>query len=603
MPVYRAPIDDYLFILSKLLRVQDRVGLPGYADLTPELCADIVQAAARFHEEVVFPVGSTGDAEGARLVDGAVRTPTGYPELWRAYREAGWLSISLPESIGGGGFPAVMAGIVGEMRITAAHSWAMYVGFCASAAPMLNSLGDQWMREHVVPRLVSGEWTATMCLTESHCGSDLRQIRTQAVAQADGSWALNGTKVFISGGDHDLAENIVHIVLAKVKDGTRSSQKGLGEVNVFLVSKRQIDPASGALAGPNGVMVSSLEHKMGIEGSATCVLNFDNAQAWRVADPGGCGTAANMAPMFHLMNHARVNTALSGVGYAELAAQNARIYARERLAGRAPQGPRHPDLPGDPLVVHPDIRRLLLGAQSFAEGARATALRTLVWQAESQSAADEDKRAVALDLMELMTPVMKAFFTDRGFSAANDCLQVLGGHGYIREYGLEQMVRNARIGQIYEGANGVQAIDLTMRKLPARAWRPANNFLAQIDAFIEQRRTLPGMNDFLGMLAAARGHLACVFDTLRDRGDRAPEANLAAACDVLECCGIVAVAWTWAETVAVLLEDDSVATEMHRRKMVLARFWFERELPKLAFLAQRIGVDHPSMLELEDHEV
>jgi hypothetical protein len=342
---------------------------------------------------------------------------------------------------------------------------------------------------------------------------------------------------------------------------------------------------------------------MGIEGNATCVLNFEGARAWRLADTNGRGAAANMAPMFLLMNHARVGTALSGVGYAELAAQNARAYARERLVARAPGGARYPDLPGDPLVVHPDIRRLLTAAQSFAEGGRATALRTALWQAESESAPDAERRAVAQDLMELMTPVMKAFFTDRGFSAADDCLQVLGGHGYIREYGHEQMVRNARIGRIYEGANGIQAIDLVQRKLPAKGWRPARTLLAEIEAFVQAQSRQPEMEAFVRSLGAAGEQLATVFDLLQRRSVQAPAHNLAVAYDVLEACAITVIGWTWAAIAALVITDSSVAPEMKRRKLLLARFWFEREMPALTFLVQRIRAEDPVVLELMDDEV
>ncbi|MCC2674315.1 MAG: dmdC [Ramlibacter sp.] len=598
MPSYHAPVEDYLFLLDQFLRVQDRHALPGYAELTPELCAEILRGAARFHEEVIFPVGARGDAEGARLVDGQVRTPTGYREAWQAYRKAGWLGLSLPEAMGGSGLPAILSAAVGEMRMATGHSLSMYVSFCISVARMLGALGDPWMRDHVVPRLARGEWTATMCLTESHCGTDLRQIRTRAVQQDDGSWKLDGTKIFISGGDHDLADNIVHVVLAKVPDANGALPPELGAVNVFLVSKRELDPTTGALGAARGVTVGSIEHKMGIEGNATCVLNFEGARAWRLGDANGRGAAANMAAMFLLMNYARVGTALSGVAYAELAVQNARAYARERLVGRAAGGARHPELPGDPLVAHPDIRRLLAGAQSFAEGGRATALRAAMWQAEAEAPGEEERRAIAHDLMELMTPVMKAFFTDRGFTAANDCLQVLGGHGYIREYGLEQMVRNARIGQIYEGANGIQAIDLVQRKLPARGWRPARTLLSQVDACLRSHVGVPGMEELLEPLALAREQLARVFELLQRRATEAPAHNLAVAYDVLQACGIVVVAWTWAEVAATVLAHDSVAPELKGRKLVLARYWMERELPELACLLQRVEAERPVVLEL-----
>lgn len=598
MPIYQAPVDDWLFILNDFLRMQDRHDLPGHAALGREFCAEVVRAAARFHEEVMFPVGMAGDAEGARLVDGRVRTPTGYLEAWQAYREAGWLGIGLPEEIGGAGLPGILAAVVGEMRITTAHSLAMYGSFCPAAARMLAALGDGWMREHLVPRLVVGDWTATMCLTESHCGTDLRQIRTRAVPQADGTWRLQGTKIFISGGDHDLTDNIVHIVLAKVPDASGAVANDLSAVNVFVVPRRLVDPATGALGEANRVSVGAIEHKMGIEGSATCVLDFDGAVGWRVAGPGAGGTAANMAPMFLLMNHARVSTALSGVGYAELAAQNATAYARERLSGRAPQGARRPELPADPIVVHPDIRRQLLGARSFAEGARATALRAALWHAEAESGADEAARQAAGDLVELLTPVMKAYFTDEGFAAADACLQVLGGHGYIRDHGLEQMVRNARIARLYEGANGIQAVDLVQRKLPAKGWRAGRAWVERIVAFADRAGTSAGP------LATAAREVGRMFELLRERAASAPASNLAVAYDVLQAVGIVTVAWTWAEVLAVLDgQGAQIAAPLQRRKRALAAFWMERQLPLVAALCRRIEAGGEPMLILADDEV
>ncbi len=603
MPSYRAPVDDWLFLLNDFLRVQDRHELPGYADLTPELCTDVLRAAARFHEEVLFPVGIAGDAEGARLVDAHVRTPPGYREAWQAYRESGWLQLSLPEEIGGAGLPAILSAIVGEMRMTTAHSLAMYGSFCASAARVLHALGDPWMREHIVPKLASGEWTATMCLTESHCGTDLRQLRTRARACGDGRWQLEGSKIFISGGDHDLTENIIHIVLAKVPDADGSTAPGLGAVNVFVVSKRRIDPATGALGESNAVSVSSIEHKMGIEGSATCVLNFDEAEGWRVGGAApGKGAASNMAAMFLLMNYARVSTALSGVGYAELASQNALAYARERLSGRAADGARHPDLAADPILVHPDIRRLLMGAQAFAEGGRAAALRLAVWQAEAQSSPEAARRARTQDLIDVLTPVFKAYFTDQGFACANDCLQVLGGHGYVREHGLEQMVRNARVGQIYEGANGIQAVDLVQRKLPAGEWRAARSLLAEMSDFVAAHADQDHLQAFIGPVRIACEQLDDAFARLASRAGRAPQVNLACAYDVLEACGIAVIGWTWAAIAAKLHDSDFLAGHAKKRKLALAHYWIERRMPLLTSLCQRIASEEPASLMLANDE-
>ncbi|MES2631386.1 MAG: acyl-CoA dehydrogenase family protein [Pseudomonadota bacterium] len=606
MPTYQAPAQDYQFILNELLRVQDRHDLPGFDALTPEFCRQVLDGAARFHEEVFFPLAATGDAQGARLEDGQVRTPDGYRQAWATYRESGWLSLSLPEAIGGAGLPAIIAAAVGEMRITSAQSLHMYFGFCISVARMLHEVGEPWMKELVAPKLAAGEWTATMCMTEAHCGSDVRQIRTQAVERPDGTWSVTGTKIFISGGDHDLAENIMHIVLARVPREADARSSSLSDLHVFLVPKLGIEPASGSCGADNHVFVDSIEHKMGIEGNATCVMRFEGARGWRIPAPPQLaqGTGSNMAPMFMLMNYARAGTALSGVGYAELAAQNATAYARDRLVGRAADGARRPDLAGDPLIVHPDIRRLLLGARAFAEGGRATAMRALLWQQEAESLADKARRSVARDLMELMTPVMKAYFTDRAFSVVNDCLQVLGGHGYIREYGLEQMVRNVRVAQLYEGANGIQAIDLVQRKLPARDWQPARSLVAELRAFARTAAGTTGLSTSGAALHAAADDLEAVFGVLKQRSATAgPGANLPVAYDVLEMCGIALVGWSWAAILTVLDARSALPDSLRRRKTACAHHWMEYEMPKIAMLRGRVGAGLRAVMELDEADL
>lgn len=606
MPSYQAPADDYCFILNDFLKVQDRHDLEGYQDLTPEFCTQLLESAARFHEEVLFPIGALGDAEGARLEDGRVRTPSVYKEAWRLYRESGWLAISLPENIGGAGLPAILSSAVGEMRLATAQSLHMYIGFCISVARMLHVTGDAWMRERVVPRLAAGDWTATMCMTESHCGTDLRQIRTRATPLPDGTWSIDGTKIFISGGDHDLADNIMHIVLAKVPDDKGKISPGLSSVNVFLVPKLQIDTLTGETGQANGVFVDSIEHKMGIEGNATCVMRFAGARGWRItASPESIkGGASNMAPMFMLMNYARVGTALSGVAYAEIATQNATAYARERIAGRAPGGACFPDLPGDPLIVQPDIRRLLLGARAFADGGRALAMRALLWQQESESTTTGARRHVARDLIELMTPVMKAYFTDQAFTRVNDCLQVLGGHGYTRDYGLEQMVRNVRVGQIYEGANGIQAIDLVQRKLPAREWQAGRHFVAELRQFAQVHKGSVSGHTFARSVSEAADDLEATFTLLKERAyTDNTTANLSVAYDVLEMCGVAVLGWTWAEIASAIDSATSLPESIRRRKLACARFWMDHEMPKLSMLRRRITEGLCVVNELDDQDL
>ncbi len=579
MPVYSPPIAEQLFLMHEWLQLHTRSDVPALAEATPELSTQVLDAAARFFTQELHPINQRADEEGARLVDGRVHTPAGFREAWQRYAEGGWPRLTVDARIGGAGLPAIYGVAVEEMGNACGHAFLMYGAFCPSAATMLAQLGEPWMREHVVPALLAGRWTATMCLTEPHCGTDLRQTRSRAVPQPDGTWRLHGQKIFISGGDHDLTEAIAHIVLAKVADADGSLAPGLGAVNVFLVPSRQIDTASGALGGPNGVQATSIERKMGIGASATCALQFDGATAWRIGGKGE-GSAANMAAMFLMMNHARMGTAIFGVAYAEIAVQNARQHAQQRLSGRSAAGPRRPDLPADPIMVHPDIRRLLLDARAFAEGGRATAMRAALWQTLAHDSPDAAERERAGDLLDLLTPVMKAYFTDQGFDAANAAVQVLGGHGYIRDAGLEHFVRNARIGQLYEGANGIQAMDLVQRKLPARGGRALRHFEAGVQETIQRLAAQPGGSAIAEALAAGLAELQRALAALHSHAAQQPDAQGAAAYDLLTMFGILAVAWSWA--------DISALPAAGPDRVRLAGVWFTRQMPLLGALRARV---------------
>lgn len=603
MPIYKSPVEDYQFLLHHYLRLAERDDLPGFADLTPDFTGELLSSAARFHEEVLHPINAAGDREGARLVGGRVVTPKGFREAWTLHSEGGWHRLALPEAIGGMGLPPVLSVAIDEMGVATGHSFKMYGGFCAPTAYMLQALGEGWMKKHVVPRLVAGDWSATMCLTESHCGTDLRQIRTRATPAEDGSWRLSGSKIFISGGDHDMTENIVHVVLANVPDADGRVRNDLSAVHVFLVSKRDLDPDSGRLDDTNNVRVSSIEHKMGIEASATCVLDFDQARAWRIAGQGS-GTSSNMAAMFLLMNYARLSTAISGIAYADIAYQNAVAYARERASGRAAGGPRAPEQAADPIVVHADVRRMLLESRAFAEGARALALRVALWQTEATDAQDDLRRSDADDMVEVMTPVMKAYFTDCGHAAANACQQVLGGHGYVHDWGLEQMVRNARIGQIYEGANGVQAIDLVTRKLRAHGGRRVEVFRGVLRAAVERCSRQTGLAALSDRLQRGLDHLAAAHDAVGQQSPEDPDAPMAAAYDLLTMYGILALGWVWLELAeAALRLPADHARSGGRAKLLLAQVWFDRQMPCLAALAERVRQGSSALMALQDEDV
>lgn len=603
MPRYNAPTADWQFLLHDVLRVQDHAALTGFSDLTPEFTAQVLEAAGEFHEGVLHPLNLKADAEGARIRDGQVITPAGFIDAWKAYREAGWHRLGLPTALGGAGLPPVMAVPISELRAATGHSFSMYSSFCAPTASMLSRLAPEWIRTHVVPKVSAGDWTATMCMTEPQAGTDLRQLTTRADRQPDGSWRLSGRKIFISGGDHDLTDNIIHIVLAKVPDESGRLDASLASVNVFMVSKRMIDPATGALGGPNGVHARSIEHKMGIEGSATCALEFEDAVAWRIADDSRTGSSANMAPMFLLMNYARVGTAMSGVGYAEIACQNAADYARERLSGRAGATPRQPGSVADPIIAHADVRRLLLESRSFAEGARAGAMRAALWQSVAEHSDDPDEKQRAADLLEVLTPVMKAFFTDRGFEATVACQQVLGGHGYIKDYGIEQFVRNARIAQLYEGANGVQAMDLVLRKLTAHGGRPQKTFLDVLTRGIAAHGAHPELADLCRPLEDALARVSAALHAMDAHRVTCPDAVAAGAYDLLTALGILYVGWNWLEIAAAVAKDNACATGGDARrqvKLALAGVWMQRQVPLIDSLCQRIECGNDSLMALGD---
>lgn len=606
MLTYRAPQEDWQFVLHDFLKVDQYAKLPGFSELTPEFTAQVLDAASRFHVEVLHPINYQSDVEGARISQGKVSTPDGFKKAWDDYRAAGWHRLSLAESLGGAGLPPLMSVPVSELRVSTGHSFSMYNSFCAPTARMLSMLGEPWIKQHIVPRLSDGDWTATMCMTEPQAGTDLRQLSTRAVPQADGTWRITGNKIFISGGEHDLTDNIVHIVLAKVQDDSGHIPAGLSSVSVFMVPKRIVNPSTGEVGAANGVKALSIEHKMGIEGNATCAMEFKDAVGWRISDDRHTGTSANMAPMFLLMNYARVGTAVSGIGYAEIACQNATAYARERLSGRAFGLPRHPDKPADPIIVHADIRRLLLETRSFVEGARAGAMRAALWQSIAEHSPDKAERQRAGDLLEVLTPVMKAFFTDRGFEGAVACQQAMGGHGYIKDYGLEQVVRNSRIGQLYEGANGIQAVDLLHRKLTANAGRARQHFMSTLRDFIDVTLKHTALLEFVQPLSKAVDRLEHTFEWIDQNNSASPELANAGAYDLLTALGIVYLAWIWVDIATVVSDKTNChfTNDAERlRKYQLAKVWIQRQLPMVDALCNRIESGNDGLMVLSDDSI
>jgi len=594
MPSYQAPLADIRFLLQDVLDIGQLSALPTYEDATPEMLLSVLEEAGRVCEEVLFPLNQVGDQEGCRLENGVVHTPSGFPEAYRRYREGGWTAMTGDPAFGGQGLPHITRYVLDEMLCSANLSFSMYPELGYGAERLLHLWGDEELKRRFLPKLVDGTWGGTMCLTEAHAGTDLGIIRTQAVPAGDGAYQVTGTKIFISAGDHDLTENIVHLVLAKLPD----APAGTRGISLFLVPKF-LPTEEGEPGTANGVTCGSLEHKMGIKGNATCVLNFENARGWLVGEPH-----KGMRAMFTMMNGARLGVGMQGIGLAEVSRQNAVAYARERLQGRALTGPANSEGEADPIIVHPDVRRMLLTMNAYVEGMRALAYWVGIQLDVEHRHPDAERRAEAADLVALMTPVVKAFGTDVGYEVTNLGLQCYGGHGYIREYGMEQYVRDARIAQIYEGTNGVQAMDLLGRKVPDGGGRLVKRFFAVAQPDVE--RALKGdaalPRELAGPLAAAFKVLQDTTMSVMGRAMKDPNEVGAAAVDYLRLFGLVATGWMWLRMVAVA-ERKLAAGEGDRAQLVAkqhtARFFVTKLLPQAHAFAAAINAGAAPVMEPE----
>ena len=572
MATYEAPLRDMRFVLNEVLDTARLRALPGCEEMTPDVVDSILEEGAKVCEEVLFPLNRSGDEEGCHLVNGEVQTPKGFREAYRTFAESGWTSLAADPEYGGQGLPKTLTVLVEEMICSANLSFGTYTGLSRGAYYALRTHGPDDVKRRYLPNLVSGKWSGTMCLTEPQCGTDLGLVRTKAVPQPDGTYRVTGTKIFITAGDHDLTENILHLVLARLPD----APAGIKGISLFLVPKILVRE-DGTLGARNGATASALEHKMGIKASATCVLDFEDAVGYLIGEPH-----KGMRAMFTMMNDERVSVGVQGVGLAEVSYQNAVAYARERLQGRAVSGAKHPDKPADPLIVHPDIRRMLLTMRAYIEGTRALAAWVSLAIDESGRHPDADTRRAADEFVGLMTPIVKAFLTDIGFEATNLGMQVLGGHGYIREHGMEQYARDARIGQIYEGTNGVQALDLVGRKLPAGYLA---RFVEPVSTFIEAHRADAGLAEFVTPLAEAFGRLQAATAVIGRAGFTDPEDAVSGATEYLRLFGLVALAYLWARMATVALAktagDDA---RFYRAKVDTARFFMQRLLPQTVAL-------------------
>ena len=591
MQTYKAPLRDMRFVLHELHA--DAQPLPGLEDFTPDVADAILEEAGKFCTERLLPLNASGDEEGCCLENGVVRTPKGFPEAYKAFREGGWTAMGADPAYGGQGLPAGINKLVEETICSTNLSFGLYPGLSHGAYQAIEGHASEELKAAYLPKLVDGTWSGTMCLTEPHCGTDLGLLRTKAVPQDDGSFRVTGSKIFISAGDHDLTENIIHLVLAKIPD----APKGVKGISLFLVPKF-LPRADGSPGERNGVTCSALEHKMGIKASATCQMSFDDATGWLVGEPH-----KGMRAMFTMMNSERLSVGIQGLGAGEAAYQGAIAYAKERLQGRALSGAKRPDLPADPILVHPDVRRMLMTIRAYNEGCRALG----AWVARSldvmEHHPDPAERRRAEDFSALMTPIVKALFTDLGFESASIGMQVYGGHGFIRDHGMEQYVRDARISMIYEGTNGIQALDLVGRKLPAHAGRYLRSFfhpvLAALDEAIEDDDLAPlaqPLSKAFGALQLATAHIA-------QRGLKDPEEAGAAATEYLRLFGLVALGYMWLRTAKVshtALEAGTDERDFYEAKLATARFYMERILPQVAGLLAAVKSGKGAMMALDE---
>ena len=588
MPVYTAPTKDTQFILHDVLKVSE-AATPGYDDLERDFTAAILEEAGKISSEVLHPLNTVGDQEGCKLENGLVSTPTGFKAAFEQVKEGGWTGLDMPEQYGGQNMPYVLGTAVGEMFSSANQAFVMYQGLTHGAAAAILAHGTDQQKDTYLPKMVSCEWTGTMNLTEPHCGTDLGLMRTKAEPQDDGSYKVSGQKIFISAGDHDLADNIIHLVLAKIPGGP----EGIKGVSLFIVPKFVVNE-DGTPGARNGVSVGNIEKKMGIHGNSTCVMNYDEATGYLLGD-----THKGMRAMFTMMNEARLGVGMQGVSQAEAAYQNAVAYAKDRLQGRDVTGVKNPDGPADPLIVHPDIRRNLMDQKSFVEGARMLTYwgSTLI----DRSLKNDDEAAEGL--ISLMTPVIKGFLTDKGFEYAVAAQQVWGGHGYIEESGMSQYARDARIAMIYEGANGVQALDLVGRKLAQDGGKHVMAFFEMVKTYIAENKGDDAFEaDFLEPLKAASKDLQAAGMYFMQAGMKNPNDALAGSYDFMHMMGHVCFGLMWARmakaSMDALAAGDS-DTEFHETKITTGRYYMARQLPATGMHLARINSGGDTVMALD----
>jgi len=595
MGQYIAPLRDMQFVLHELLNVEDEFKqLPKHAEIDKDIVNQVLEEGGKFASEVIFPLNHSGDREGCHLDQEThkVQTPKGFKEAYRQFVEAGWPSLSCDPEFGGQGLPVTINNSFYEMLNSANQAWTMYPGLSHGAYECLHEHGTPEQKAMYLPKLVSGEWTGTMCLTEPHCGTDLGMLRSKAIpntGQADGSYRITGGKIFISAGEHEMSANIIHLVLARLPDAP-SGTKG---ISLFLVPKF-IPNADGTPGERNPIFCGAIEEKMGIHGNSTCQLNLDGATGWLIGEAN-----KGLNAMFVMMNAARLGVGMQSLGLTEVAYQNAVVYAKDRLQMRSLSGPKAPDKPADPIIVHPDVRRMLLTARAYAEGGRAFSSYVALQIDRELNHPDEQVRKEAADEVALLTPIIKAFLTDNGWSATSEAMQVYGGHGYIAEWGMEQFVRDARINMIYEGTNTIQSLDLLGRKILMDNGAKLRKFGDKVKAFVEEHGTDEAMSEFITPLGDIGDKVGKLTMEIGMKAFQNQDEVGAAAVPYLRVVGHMVFAYFFARMAKIALDKQDSGDSFYKAKLATARFYFARLLPETAMLIRQARSGSASLMALD----
>ncbi len=594
MPIYKAPVQDTLFILNDVLGYERYNNLPAFSETSPDVVEAILEEASKFSENTLHPLNLSGDQEGCvRHEDGSVTTPKGFKDAYDQYRDSGWLGLAVDPEYGGQGLPYTLHTAVAEYMSSANMALMMYPGLTQGAIAAIYVHGTAEQKARWLPNMTAGVWTGTMNLTEPHCGTDLGLLRTKAVRQKDGSFKISGQKIFISAGEHDMSENIVHLVLARIE----GAPEGVKGISLFIVPKHSVDD-SGNVGDRNGVSCGSIEEKMGIHGNSTCVMNYDDATGYLLGEENG-----GLKAMFTMMNEARLGVGMQGLSISEIAYQNAVSYANERIQGRALTGPKAPEKKADPIIVHPDIRRVLMTIKARNEAARALMLWSALKSDVAHQSDNEADKQAADDLLGLMTPVLKGVLTDTGFDHAVMAQQVYGGHGYIEEWGMSQFVRDARIAMIYEGANGIQALDLVGRKLGSNGGRAVQAYFKEVGEYCESRRDSETMAPFTKGLKKGLNDLQAATMWFMQNAMKNPDNAGAGSTDYMHLFGLVALGYMWAQMAEAaqikLANGAGDAAAFYENKQVTARFFMERVMPETTLRLARVQAGSESMMALE----